>query len=146
MLLRDRSGEFSVHFANDLQGVTMNVYTDPKLLDVHGALDVLPTPPLDGGLQSEQTAVSATGTDDSVPFRFAPEFAPTADERSKSESIPGRATGNEAFAPQRDPNVASVYPVKRNEPSSIADNGSDEWAMTGSNRRLPRCKRGALAN
>ena len=38
----------------------MNVYTDPKLLDVHGALDVLPT------LQpAEQETNQATGTNDS---------------------------------------------------------------------------------
>ena len=33
--------------------LTMNVYTDPKLLDVRGALDVLPALPLDGGLVAE---------------------------------------------------------------------------------------------
>ena len=29
---------------------------------------------------------------------------------------------------------------------TLGKQGFLEWAMTGSNRRLPRCKRGALAN
>src|SRR5205085_10047847 len=44
--------------------LTMNVYTDPKLLDVHGAMDSLPAMPLDGERQSIRHAVMATGTDD----------------------------------------------------------------------------------
>jgi len=40
--------------------LTMGVYTDPKLLDVAGALDVLPSLPL-GGAGADQAR--ATGTD-----------------------------------------------------------------------------------
>src|SRR5208282_5303247 len=43
--------------------LTMNVYTDPKLLDVRGALDALPALPLQGD-RAEGEAVKATGTDD----------------------------------------------------------------------------------
>jgi integrase len=42
--------------------LTMNVYTDPKLLDVRGALDALPGLPLDNGRQ-EREAIRATGTE-----------------------------------------------------------------------------------
>ncbi len=41
--------------------LTMNVYTDPALLDVRGALDALPTLPLSGE-QADREAAQATGT------------------------------------------------------------------------------------
>ena len=37
--------------------LTMNTYTDPKLLDIRGAIDALPDPPLDA-----RTTVMAAGT------------------------------------------------------------------------------------
>ncbi len=40
--------------------MTMNVYTDPKLLDVAGALDTLPALPLDGGPRREAATAKAT--------------------------------------------------------------------------------------
>jgi hypothetical protein len=42
--------------------LTMNLYTDPRLLDVAGALDALPDLPLTGGLEGERIAAQATGT------------------------------------------------------------------------------------
>ncbi len=41
--------------------LTANVYTDPKLLDVEGALDALPTLLLDAGPNGERESVRATG-------------------------------------------------------------------------------------
>ncbi len=49
--------------------LTMNTYTDPKLLDIQKALDVLPSLPLDGGSQ------------------FAPQFAPNAAQSGESLTI-----------------------------------------------------------
>jgi integrase len=49
--------------------LTMSVYTDPRLLDVRGALEVLPTLPLDSE-QGESEAVRATGTDARTPARL----------------------------------------------------------------------------
>ena len=43
--------------------LTANVYTDPKLLDVHGALDALPSLPLDAGPTGRARAARATGTE-----------------------------------------------------------------------------------
>jgi hypothetical protein len=44
--------------------LTMNVYTDPRLLDVAGAVELLPDLPLDGGDRADaETAARATGTD-----------------------------------------------------------------------------------
>ena len=39
--------------------LTMNVYTDPRLLDVQGALDVLPALPLDSGQSTTSRAASS---------------------------------------------------------------------------------------
>jgi integrase len=59
--------------------LTMNVYTDPKLLDVRGALDALPALALDGHPE-EREALRATGTDNLPPGEnnlVAPPVAPT---------------------------------------------------------------------
>ncbi len=76
--------------------LTMNVYTDPKLLDVHGALDALPSLDLNPSHTTERTAMRATGTDDRTAnprhvrlagathaCADAPTDAPTADFRSQ---------------------------------------------------------------
>ena len=43
--------------------LTMNTYTDPKLLDVCGALDSLPSLNLNASPSTERNAMRATGTD-----------------------------------------------------------------------------------
>ena len=43
--------------------LTMNVYTDPKLLDVQGALDSLPSLDLDASPSTERAVMRATGTE-----------------------------------------------------------------------------------
>ena len=70
--------------------LTANVYTDPRLLDVHGALDALPSLPLDAGSGADREAQEATGTDTYAPSRFAPGFAPSWDKSSQKASIPGK--------------------------------------------------------
>ena len=111
--------------------LTMNVYTDPKLLDVHGALDVLPRLPLDGGSHKRETA---TGTEGG-PRQFAPGFAPNsgtdrqsganADNQGRGENESGR----ECFSP------VSPDDVKRKEPLSSADNGSSKSGRLDLNQR-----------
>ncbi|KKL10334.1 hypothetical protein LCGC14_2556870, partial [marine sediment metagenome] len=55
--------------------LTMNVYTDPKLLDVAGAMEALPALPLGDGRQTAANVLSATGTDDSSTSPLAPMLA-----------------------------------------------------------------------
>src|SRR5262249_19791611 len=43
--------------------LTMRTYTDPRLLDVHGALDALPALPLDIDPDAGREALRATGTE-----------------------------------------------------------------------------------
>ena len=74
--------------------LTMNVYTDPKLLDVQGALDSLPSLNLDISPAIEQNRMRATGTDhqDSMPDKrhsvnsVAPTVAPKVGEYWQTES------------------------------------------------------------
>src|SRR6476659_7111638 len=54
--------------------LTMGVYTDPRLLDVRGAVERLPALPLPDG--PSRTAAAATGTDGRPP-ELAPTLAPT---------------------------------------------------------------------
>lgn len=79
--------------------LTMNHYTDPRLLDTHGALDTLPSLDLYPPPSTERAAMRATGTDDhnaaANPRRVesagatgkssvAPDVAPTVGKRGQS--------------------------------------------------------------
>jgi len=70
--------------------LTMNVYTDPRMLDVAGALDSLPALPLDGKPKELQRNV-ATGTGDrpnqgSGLHQLAPMLAPNSDKGCISQA------------------------------------------------------------
>jgi integrase len=67
--------------------LTMNVYTDPRLLDVAGAVDALPALPIDReSPSSEKVALRATGTD-SLKSSVAPMVAPTRVDLVQRRSI-----------------------------------------------------------
>jgi hypothetical protein len=66
--------------------LTANVYTDPHLLDVIGALDALPTLPLDAKPHAEHERL--TGTYAVGPL--APTLAPTSDKSRESLSFAGK--------------------------------------------------------
>lgn len=126
--------------------LTMNVYTDPKLLDVAGAVESLPMLPLENGPQATAGVVKATGTDDIAASQFAPKFAPTSGKLGVLQSIldnPAPVTGELPSDGEID---ESACAVNRKEPLSTRDNDSLKWAMRDSNPRHPRCKRGALAD
>jgi len=100
--------------------LTMNVYTDPRLLDVNGALDALPALPIDQGDGSKREA--ATGTD-GASREFAPGFAPKTDKPSKSGSIVDKAARLDENEADDNANVVSLSAVKRKQPLPTADNG-----------------------
>jgi len=113
--------------------LTMQTYTDPKVLDVAGALDALPALPLDG-TPADRREQKATGTDGN--FRqsvclLAPTLAPKSGERSKAGSLPVNSAANDGD----DAGPASVdanrYAVKRNNPLTFAVNGLHEERATG---------------
>ena len=78
--------------------LTMNVYTDPKVLDVAEALNAVPTLPLDA--EPNRGVQRATGTDGGS--EFAPPFAPTPDNLVQTlvqtDNSGRRAGGNAALA------------------------------------------------
>ncbi len=95
--------------------LTMNTYTDPKLLDVQGAVDSLPTLtlPTDFPTRHRQT-LKATGTEDIGESAVAPTVAPTLGKSGATRSFPVIA-------------------------SKTSDDVSGGWS-TGSNSEIPRKK------
>ncbi len=106
--------------------LTMNTYTDPKLLDVVGAMEALPSLPLSGGTQREGIAVRATGTEDFRGSQFAPAFAPTPDKSRVVRSTPVRLSNESGEDRRQAAFAASAYPVKQSNPLTSAVNGSSE--------------------
>ena len=72
--------------------LTMNVYTDPKVLDIAGAMDALPALPLGGGTVPDQTVSKATGTSDPPPLKSGQKFAPATGQSCPSWAILGKTT------------------------------------------------------
>ena len=66
--------------------LTMNVYTDPRLLDVSGALDALPALPLNRNPDQSTESTKATGTDGDTTKKFPPMFPPGTAQSGHSES------------------------------------------------------------
>jgi len=95
--------------------LTMNTYTDPRLLDVAGALDALPALPLTGGPHRER--VRATGTD---PASLVPTLVPANGNQSPDAASPGKGRGP----------VALVGGVR----SAAAGRGCEPLAIGGGKR------------
>ncbi len=102
--------------------LTMNHYTDPKLLDVRSALDALPALPLDG-TGREQEVLRATGTGEKGAGAVAPPVAPTSDKRVQTGAIPSKTATLGVAKGVQGRNAASAESVKRNNPLSFVDNG-----------------------
>ena len=121
--------------------LTANVYTDPHLLDVAGALDVLPRLDLSGIHGSSRER--ATGTDAVV--ALAPTLAPNprnrGTPRANTDGCGGldRVTG-EPSGIARNPCLAT-----ENDPLPHRDNGSQVSGRQDSNLRPLRPERSALA-
>ena len=126
--------------------LTMNVYTDPKLLDVAGAMETLPALPLGAGKQRDAIAVSATGTDDLPRSPLVPVLVPTAGKPSKSQSIRGNEIGNRGESEKAGAVAVSAYPVNRKDPLTSAVNESCKRGRRGSNPQPPDRQSGTLTN
>jgi hypothetical protein len=119
--------------------LTMNVYTDPQLLDVLGALDVLPELSLDG--EPNSAPQKATGTL-GMASRFAPGFAPTGYKSSQATSILGKPHDDPAAGAEQPSASERCCPVNENTPLTFADNGVQEERANGfepSTSSLGRC-------
>ncbi len=107
--------------------LTANVYTDPKLLDIHGALDALPALPLDIGMQERQIATDTA----SAAAEFAPGFAPKADKREKSWSVRDKRQTDSPERAKESSGVVTPYHVKTNNPLISRVNGLQKERETG---------------
>ncbi len=96
--------------------LTAGTYTDPKLLDVRGALDVLPPMNLNG---SDRDAIAATGTD-----LVAPTVAPTPYKLVQPESVPVKVAGVSVHTERKTKPDATSMPVNRKDPLTTAVSGS----------------------
>ncbi len=95
--------------------LTMNTYTDPRVLDVHGALDVLPAMPISGEGHEVQKATGTTDdTPDSSLKKFAPGFAPRTDNSGTSVSFGVDDDRKRCDQETTDNNVVSVSHAARN--------------------------------
>lgn len=117
--------------------LTMNVYTDPKLLDVAGAVQSLPALPLAGSAPQE---AKATGTTDAAPKKLAHVLAHPPGQNCNMPSTTGQFGQR---GQERGPGEAiavSGSPVKSKNPPNTAVRGFSEWAALDSNQRLPPCE------
>ncbi len=124
--------------------LTMNVYTDPKLLDVHGALNALPDLPLHGGPVSEKSTLSATGTYDSGDRSLAPTLAPTARKPGHFETVADRIATSEGCGKNDEEVVVSLSPVNRKQLLPGTSNSCQKSGRLDLNQRPLRPERSAL--
>ncbi len=119
--------------------LTMNTYTDPKLLDVYGALDSLPSLHLNASPSTKRQMMRATGTDNqdatanprhatsasaNVVSQFAPEFAPDVGERGQSVSFAViSSTESDELTEGQVSDENSVKPMKKPSFAGIANKG-----------------------
>ncbi len=113
--------------------LTMNVYTDPKLLDIHGALDALPALPLDTCTNPERIAVSLTGTDPIPSTPLAPTLAPTTDFSGHSESFAVIMAALGVVREDEETVAVSSSPVKTKNPLTTPVSGSHDYPQGDSN-------------
>jgi len=97
--------------------LTMDTYTDPRLLDVAGALDSLPTLSLDGG---QPEAAKATGTVDVLSLSLAP----TLGKPCKLVAHADNASTTVCVNSTTDTLSASAYTVNTKDPLTTGVNGS----------------------
>ena len=110
--------------------LTMNTYTDPKLLDVADALDALPL----GGAGDDRQGQRATGTDDLRVYglrQLAPTLAPNFGQRGASGSFPVKTAAGE-----RERNLpadvdATACAIKQKHPLTSVANGCLEVERKG---------------
>ncbi|MBI1311311.1 tyrosine-type recombinase/integrase [bacterium] len=94
--------------------LTANIYTDPRLLDVHGAVESLPTLDLNNPRKDDRGMLKATGTTGEGERKLPPLFPPDSGHGGKSESLPVRsATISDAATGKRDRSKTPEKPRKK---------------------------------
>jgi hypothetical protein len=103
--------------------LTMNVYTDPRLLDVHGAIESLPALPISSTPFKVNSTALVNGTNDLRQNQFAPAFAPTTGKPSRK--LTNLVNKDALHNKNKQVNEIDVtcFPDTTNKPLSHADNG-----------------------
>jgi integrase len=99
--------------------LTMNVYTDPKLLDLHAALEMLPELPLTPSPKPEHLRLKSTGTSDYRTSQLVPTLALTVDFASKPLSSRGKEAALSEFGRLGNAEDASAYAVNEKGPLTV---------------------------
>ncbi|MGD9647468.1 MAG: tyrosine-type recombinase/integrase [Pirellulales bacterium] len=103
--------------------LTMNVYTDPRLLDVQAALDALPALPLGSEHTNIPAKLTRTGTDDLPTSALAPGLALTTGFRGQIEASAAKPADDSDTRTGTLRITASDAAAKRKHPLPLADNG-----------------------
>ena len=125
--------------------LTMQTYTDPKLLDVQGALDSLPMLPLDGKLNPDRQTLNATGTDARRPNLVAPTVAPDSDFWGHSgsfavlpsENDEGRVTRTASHANRTKPSEKALFAGFANKAFQVERKGVEPSTSALRTQRSP---------
>jgi len=106
--------------------LTMNVYTDPKLLEVAGAIESLPELPLKSSPDRESQKATGTLGDveplESDRVKFAPMFAPVSGNSSDSVATADQSTSNPIARYNESQTNVSRAGDKRKRSPSTSDN------------------------
>jgi len=134
--------------------LTMNVYTDPRLLDVQGALNALPALVWSPPVIAEPAVMRATGTDDrnatmeSRPAQnsVAPDVAPTTGQRGHFLSFPVIQTkaGDQRTEAQSTPPMPQK--LSKNKAPAVFAGKVSKCSREGSNLQPSASEADALSN
>ncbi len=111
--------------------LTANVYTDPRLLDVAGALDALPDLPLDGGTQPVRDRATGTYDDGAL----APLLAPDWCKRGQTGANGGKTANRPHAQRSRKAPAASTCESKSKRPLPSTGNDRQNSGRLDSNQR-----------
>jgi hypothetical protein len=124
--------------------LTANVYTDPRLLDIHGAVESLPALTSTGATHDGSGKQRATGTADDRPPKLAPLLAQKSYNRGQTVSFPVTSGKLESFdSEQISEDETGENPTKKARILIQKDSGL-ESGRHDLNMRLPAPKAGAL--
>ena len=104
--------------------LTANIYTDPRLLDIHGAVESLPALTSTGVTHHGSGKQRATGTADDRPSKLAPLLAPKTYNRVQTESFPVHAGNPAESNPDRQTDLETdAKPTKKSRILTEKDSG-----------------------
>src|SRR5262249_45586601 len=103
--------------------LTMNVYTDPKLLDVRGTLGALPALLLPGSSADEREAARGYGGDGRKTRTLAPTLAPTPDNLVQAGASAGKVSTDQPIGPDVGALATSASGDKRKDPLTAPVSG-----------------------